>query len=66
MIILTFSSGQVLTTYDIFNSEKMPYSADVYGRELRQGDYREDRRSLFESNEDLQVRYHKNNIVRIF
>ncbi len=51
-----------LTTYDMFNSEKMPYSADVYGRELRQGDYREDRRALFESNTDLQGRYHKNEL----
>jgi TonB-linked SusC/RagA family outer membrane protein len=51
-----------LTAYDMTNTEKLPYSAGVYGRLLRQGDYREDRRSLFESNEDLQVRYHKNNI----
>ncbi len=51
-----------LTTYDMFNSEKMPYSADVYGRELHQGDYREDRRSLFETNEEAQVRYHKNSL----
>ena len=49
-----------LTTYDMFNPEKMPYSADTYGRELRQGDYREDRRSLLESNQDLQVRFHPN------
>jgi len=28
------------TAYDMVNSEKLPYSADVYGRELRQGDYR--------------------------
>lgn len=52
-----------MTTYDMFNSEKLPYSADVYGRELRQGDYREDRRSLFESNIDLQGRYHRNEIL---
>ena len=51
-----------MTAYDMFNSEKMPYSATSYGRDLHAGDYREDRRSLFESNEDLQVRYHKNNI----
>jgi TonB-linked SusC/RagA family outer membrane protein len=51
-----------LTTYDMLNSEKLPYSADAYGRELRQGDYREDRRSLFESNEDFQARYHQNEI----
>jgi len=47
----------------MFNSEKLPYSADVYGRELHQGDYREDRRSLFESNVDFQARYHKENIL---
>jgi TonB-linked SusC/RagA family outer membrane protein len=51
------------TAYDMFNSEKLPYSADVYGRELRQGDYREDRRALFDANEDLQVRYHRNEIL---
>jgi TonB-linked SusC/RagA family outer membrane protein len=52
-----------LTAYDMFNSEKMPYSAGVYGRPLRQGDYREDRRDLFESNVDLQARYHQNRIA---
>ena len=50
------------TAYDMFNSEKMPYSAGVGGRPLRQGDYREDRRQLFDNNEDLQVIYHKNRI----
>jgi TonB-linked SusC/RagA family outer membrane protein len=59
---LDFQFRPSLTTYDMLNSEKLPYSADVYGRELRQGDYREDRRSLFESNEDLQVRYHQNQL----
>ena len=52
-----------LNTYDMFNSEKLPYSADVYGRELRQGDYRTDSRNLFESNTDFQARYHKNEIA---
>ncbi|HTQ29484.1 MAG TPA: SusC/RagA family TonB-linked outer membrane protein [Puia sp.] len=52
-----------LTTYDMFNSEKMPYSAGVYGRPLHQGDYREDRRSLFETNTELQARYHKSAIA---
>ncbi|HWK03079.1 MAG TPA: SusC/RagA family TonB-linked outer membrane protein [Puia sp.] len=60
---LDFQFRPSLTSYDMVNSEKLPYSADVYGRELRQGDYREDRRSLFESNEDLQVRYHKNELL---
>jgi TonB-linked SusC/RagA family outer membrane protein len=52
-----------ISTYDMFNSEKMPYSAGVYGRELRQGDYRTDSRNLFESNTDFQVRYHKSDIA---
>ncbi|MBS1917681.1 MAG: SusC/RagA family TonB-linked outer membrane protein [Bacteroidetes bacterium] len=60
---IDFQFRPSMTAYDMFNSEKLPYSADVYGRELRQGDYREDRRSLFESNEDLQVRYHKNELL---
>jgi TonB-linked SusC/RagA family outer membrane protein len=60
---IDFQFRPSMTAYDMFNSEKMPYSADVYGRELHQGDYREDRRSLFESNEELQVRYHKDNIL---
>ena len=54
-----------LTTYDMFNSEKLPYSATVYGRDLHKGDYREDRRSLFESNEDVQVRYHKDKLLNV-
>jgi TonB-linked SusC/RagA family outer membrane protein len=53
-----------LNTYDMFNSEKMPYSAGAYGRELRQGDYRTDSRNLFESNTDFQVRYHKNEVFK--
>src|SRR5258708_35460547 len=60
---LDFQFRPSLTTYDMLNSEKLPYSADVYGRELRQGDYREDRRSLFEGDEDLQVRYHRNSLL---
>ena len=52
-----------MTAYDMFNSEKLPYSADVYGRELRQGDYREDRRSLFDDNIDLQARFHRNQVA---
>lgn len=51
------------TAYDMFNSEKMPYSAGVYGRPLRQGDYREDRRSQFDDNIDFQARYHRSQIA---
>src|SRR5450432_1815501 len=52
-----------ISTYGMFNSEKMPYSSGAYGRPLRQGDYRTDSRSLFESNTDFQIRYHKNEIA---
>ena len=60
---LDFQFRPSITTYDMFNSEKLPYSAEVYGRDLRQGDYRTDSRNLFESNTDFQVRYHKNEIA---
>jgi len=53
-----------LTTYDMMNTEKLPFSASDYGRyALRQGDYREDRRSLFESNVEAQARYHHNELL---
>ncbi len=60
---IDFQFRPSMTAYDMFNSEKLPYSADVYGRELHQGDYREDRRSLFESNEELQARFNHDNIA---
>ena len=46
-----------ITTYDIFRSEKFPYSATVYGREEAKGDYREDKRTLFENNTDILIKY---------
>ncbi|MDX1908472.1 MAG: SusC/RagA family TonB-linked outer membrane protein [Bacteroidia bacterium] len=48
-----------VTTYDILRTEKFPYSATVYGREEARGDYREDRRSLFENNTDVLLTYDK-------
>ncbi|MFM7856320.1 MAG: SusC/RagA family TonB-linked outer membrane protein, partial [Flammeovirgaceae bacterium] len=48
-----------VTTYDILRSEKFPYSATVYGREQARGDYREDRRNLFENNTDVLATYNK-------
>jgi TonB-linked SusC/RagA family outer membrane protein len=48
-----------VTSYDIFRDEKFPYSATVYGREQAKGDYREDRRSLFENNTDLMLSFDK-------
>jgi len=44
-----------ITTYGLLRTEKMPFSAHPYGREGNQGDYREDRRNLFENNTELQV-----------
>ena len=44
-----------ITTYGLLRTEKMPFSAHPYGREGNQGDYREDRRNLFENNTEVQV-----------
>ncbi|WP_276500830.1 SusC/RagA family TonB-linked outer membrane protein [Terrimonas pollutisoli] len=49
-----------VTTYDIFRPEKFPYSATSYGREEARGDYREDKRSLFENNTELMLKYNQN------
>ncbi len=48
-----------INTYDIFRSEKFPYSATTYGREQAKGDYREDKRNLFENNTDIMLTYNK-------
>ena len=48
-----------VTTWDLMRNEKMPFSAGSYNRDERRGDYREDRRSLFENNTDLLVRFDK-------
>jgi TonB-linked SusC/RagA family outer membrane protein len=52
-----------VTTWNLFRNEKMPYSAGAYGRDERRGDYREDRRNLFENNTDILVKFDKD-IVR--
>jgi TonB-linked SusC/RagA family outer membrane protein len=46
-----------VTTYNVLRDEKMPFSAHPYGREEGRGDYREDRRGLFENNTDLLLTY---------
>lgn len=48
-----------MTTYDLLRTEKMPFSAHPYGREEGRGDYREDRRAMFESNNEFMVNYDK-------
>lgn len=51
-----------VNAYDFSNTEKMPYSANSY-RSAAKGDYREDRRSLFQTNIEAQARYNKNSIL---
>ncbi|MEP7109442.1 MAG: SusC/RagA family TonB-linked outer membrane protein [Ferruginibacter sp.] len=46
-----------VSTNDVLRDEKMPYSAHPYGREQNRGDYREDRRSLFDNNIEALVKY---------
>ncbi|HUP10939.1 MAG TPA: SusC/RagA family TonB-linked outer membrane protein [Niastella sp.] len=60
-----FIRSQV-TTYDLFRSEKMPFSAHPYGREEGRGDYREDKRSLFENNTDVLLTYTNDNFANGF
>ncbi|MBL7726052.1 MAG: SusC/RagA family TonB-linked outer membrane protein [Dinghuibacter sp.] len=59
---LTARTG--VTTYDVLRSEKMPFSAHPYGREEGKGDYREDRRSLFENNSDVLISYANNRLLK--
>ncbi len=49
-----------VTNWNLMRDEKFPYGATVYGREKRLGDYREDRRSLFENNTDVAFDINKN------
>jgi len=48
-----------INMYDILRTEKFPYSMTTYGREQAKGDYREDKRNLFENNTDFLLTYHK-------
>jgi TonB-linked SusC/RagA family outer membrane protein len=48
-----------VTTWNSLRDEKLPYSMIIYGRDFRQGDYREDRRSMFENNTDLLMKFDK-------
>ena len=56
---LTAMARTSITTYDVLRTEKMPFSAHPYGREEGRGDYREDRRSMFEANNEFMVNYDK-------
>ena len=48
-----------ITSYNLLRTEKFPYSATVYGREIAKGDYREDSRNLIENNTDVLLTYAK-------
>lgn len=54
---LSLQARTAISTYDLFRSEKLPYSAHPYGREAGEGDYREDKRNLFENNTDVLLSY---------
>lgn len=51
-----------VTTYDLLRTEKEPWSAHPYGDEHNHGNYREDRRGLWENNTELLLRFNKENI----
>lgn len=51
-----------MTTYNLLRDEKEPFSAHPYGDEHNHGNYREDRRDLWENNTELLLRYNKENI----
>ncbi len=53
-----------ITTYDLTRTEKMPFSAHPYGREGGLGDYREDKRSLFENNTEVMLRFKSPKIAK--
>ncbi|MEP7253179.1 MAG: SusC/RagA family TonB-linked outer membrane protein [Ginsengibacter sp.] len=57
---LSLTGRTSVTTYDLFRPERFPYSATTYGREQAQGDYREDKRSLFENNTEVLFKYNQN------
>jgi TonB-linked SusC/RagA family outer membrane protein len=46
-----------IDTYNLLRTEDLPYSAHPYGREGNQGDYREDRRDLFENNTEAKLNF---------
>ncbi len=48
-----------LTNWDLFRNEKMPYSAEHYSVPDRAGNYREDKRSLLDTQGDFLATYTK-------
>ncbi len=57
---LSVSLRTQITTWNQLRTEKLPYSAISYKTpDIRQGDYREDRRNLLENNTDLLITFNK-------
>ncbi len=57
---LTVALRTQVTTWNQFRTEKVPYSMITYKTpDIRQGDYREDRRNLLENNTDLLITFNK-------
>ena len=52
-----------VTTYNLLRTEKEPFSAHPYGDEHNHGNYREDRRDLWENNTELLLKYTKENVA---
>lgn len=56
---LQLTAKTQLTTYNLLRTEKLPYSATTYGREEGRGDYREDRRNLFDNINQVLLQYNR-------
>jgi TonB-linked SusC/RagA family outer membrane protein len=54
------------TTYDLMRNEKMPFSAHPYGREEGKGDYREDKRNMFETNNEFRANFRTPELANFF
>lgn len=58
---MNFAVRSQVTTWNQLRTEKLPYSMITYKQpDLRQGDYREDRRNLYESNNDVLLTFDRN------
>jgi TonB-linked SusC/RagA family outer membrane protein len=55
-----------VTTYDLMRNEKMPFSAHPYGREEGKGDYREDKRNMFETNNEFRANFRTPELANFF
>ena len=63
---LNVSLRTQVTTWNQFRTEKLPYSTITYKTpDIRQGDYREDRRNMLENNTDFLLTFNKN-VVKDF